>query len=138
MCALRLLHLLTPLHRRSARVITLSTSPISKFRAADDERRQAKRNKLAGKLTVEAKALADLKVERAAVEGVRRTVEADLGPVRYSGDAHRRRQRDGPPMVHSRGCAAARPGRGAVALRSDADTAVPRRKPARRKGRRAR
>ena len=34
-------------------------------------------------LTVEAKALADLKIEKAAVEGERRTVEADLGPLRY-------------------------------------------------------
>src|SRR5260221_6146963 len=34
-------------------------------------------------LTVEAKALADLKIEKAAVEGERRTVEADLGPVKY-------------------------------------------------------
>ena len=34
-------------------------------------------------LTVEAKALADLKIEKAAVEGERRKVEADLGPVRY-------------------------------------------------------
>jgi len=32
--------------------ITLSTSPISKLRAADDERRQTKRNSLADKLTV--------------------------------------------------------------------------------------
>jgi hypothetical protein len=32
---------------------------------------------------VEAKALADQKIEKAAVEAVRRTVEADLGPVRY-------------------------------------------------------
>jgi hypothetical protein len=32
---------------------------------------------------VEAKALADLKVEKAAIEGERRTVETDLGPVRY-------------------------------------------------------
>jgi hypothetical protein len=70
-------------HRRSVRVITLSTSPISKLRAADDERRQAKRDSLADKLTVEAKALADLKLERAAVEGERRMVEADLGPVKY-------------------------------------------------------
>ena len=62
---------------------TLSTSPISKLRTAEDERRQAKRNSLADELTVEAKALADLKVEKAAVEGERRTVEADLGPVRY-------------------------------------------------------
>jgi hypothetical protein len=43
----------------------------------------SKRNSLVDKLTVEAKALADLKVERAAVEGERRKVEADLGPVRY-------------------------------------------------------
>jgi hypothetical protein len=49
----------------------------------DDERRQAKRSSLADKLTVEAQALADLKIETAAVEGERRKVEADLGPVRY-------------------------------------------------------
>ena len=60
----------------------MSTSPISKLCAASDERRQGKRNSLAGKLTVEAKA-ADLKIEKAAVEGERRTVEADLGPVKY-------------------------------------------------------
>src|SRR6266446_8525989 len=46
-------------------------------------RRHAKRNNLADKLTVEAKALADLKIEKAAVEGERRKVEADLGPVKY-------------------------------------------------------
>jgi hypothetical protein len=46
-------------------------------------RREAERNSLADKLTVEAKALADLKIEKAAVAGERRTVEADLGPVRY-------------------------------------------------------
>jgi hypothetical protein len=80
---LRLVHLFTPPHRRSVRVITLSTSPISKLRAADDERRQAKRNNLAYKLTVQAKALADLKIEKAAVEGERRAVDTDLGPVRY-------------------------------------------------------
>jgi hypothetical protein len=49
--------------------ITLSTSPISKLRAADEERRQAKRLSLADKLTVEEKALADLKIEKAAVDG---------------------------------------------------------------------
>ena len=32
---------------------------------------------------VEAKALADLKMEKAAVEGERRKMEADLDPVRY-------------------------------------------------------
>jgi hypothetical protein len=61
----------------------LSASPISKLRTADDERRLAKRNSLADKLGAEARTLADLKVEKAAVEGERRTVEADLGPVRY-------------------------------------------------------
>jgi hypothetical protein len=55
----------------------------AKLRVAEDERRQAKRANLADKLTVEAKALADLKIEKAAVEGERRTIEADLGPVRY-------------------------------------------------------
>jgi hypothetical protein len=61
----------------------LSTSPIGKLRAAEDERRQAKRNSIADKLTVEGKVLADLKIEKAAVENERRAVEADLGPVRY-------------------------------------------------------
>jgi len=63
--------------------ITLSGSPVSRLGDADDERRQAMRNSLADKLTVEAKGLADLKVEKAAVEGERRKVEADLGPVKY-------------------------------------------------------
>src|SRR5258708_645345 len=54
----------------------------AKLRAADDERRQAERNSLADRLAVEAKARADLKIERAAVEG-ERTVEVDLGRVRY-------------------------------------------------------
>jgi hypothetical protein len=55
----------------------------AKLRTADDERRQAKRMSLADKLTVEAKALADLKIEKAKIDGERRTAEADLGPVRY-------------------------------------------------------
>jgi hypothetical protein len=55
---------------------------LSKLRAADDERRHTKRNSLADKLTVEAKALAELKIEKAAVDGERRTLEADLGPVK--------------------------------------------------------
>jgi len=80
---------------------------------------------------VEAKALADLKIENAAVEGERRTVEADLGPVRYLatliGADNGRSE-----MVHSRGCAAARSGRRGVALGSDADTIV---RPRRRAGR---
>jgi hypothetical protein len=55
----------------------------AKLRAADDERRQAKRTSLADKLTVEAKVLADLKIEKAKVDGDRKVAEADLGPVRY-------------------------------------------------------
>ena len=55
----------------------------AKLRAADDERRQAKRTSLADKLTVEAKALADLKIEKAKIDGDRKVTEADLGPVRY-------------------------------------------------------
>ena len=51
----------------------------AKLCAADDERRQAKRNSLADKLAVEAMVLADLKVKKVAVEAERRTVEADLG-----------------------------------------------------------
>jgi hypothetical protein len=43
-----------------------------------------KRNSLVDKLTVEAKVLGDLKIEKAAVDGERRKVaEADLGPLRY-------------------------------------------------------
>jgi hypothetical protein len=41
------------------------------------------RPRLGSGIAVETKALADLKIEKAAVEGERRTVEADLGPVRY-------------------------------------------------------
>ncbi len=59
----------------SFRAIPLSTSPISKLRAADDEQRQAKRNSLSDKLPVEAKVLANLKIEKAAVERERRAVE---------------------------------------------------------------
>jgi hypothetical protein len=55
----------------------------AKLRAADDERRQAKRTSLADKLAVEAKALAELKIEKAKVDGDRKVAEADLGPVRY-------------------------------------------------------
>jgi hypothetical protein len=55
----------------------------AKLRAADDERRQAKRTSLVDKLTAEAKVLADLKIEKAKADGERRTAEADLGPVRY-------------------------------------------------------
>jgi hypothetical protein len=55
----------------------------AKLHAADDERRQAKRTSLADKLTAEAKALAELKIEKAKVDADRKVAEADLGPVRY-------------------------------------------------------
>ena len=61
-------------------VIALSTSPICNLRAANGGRSSAS---LADKLTVEAKTLANLKIEKAAVEGERQKVEADLGPVKY-------------------------------------------------------
>ena len=47
-----------------------------------DEQRKA-RGDLAGQRIREAKTLADLKVEKANVDGERRIVEADLGPVKY-------------------------------------------------------
>src|SRR5258706_2719751 len=55
----------------------------SKLRAADDERRQAKRTSLADKLTVEAKTLPQPELEKAKVDGDRKVAEADLGPIRY-------------------------------------------------------
>jgi hypothetical protein len=55
----------------------------AKLRAADDERRQAKRTSLTDKLAVETKVIADLRIQKAKVDGERRTAEADLGPVRY-------------------------------------------------------
>jgi hypothetical protein len=48
---------------------------------ADQQRKN--RADLAATRQQEAKALADLKVERARVDGERKAVEADLGPVRY-------------------------------------------------------
>src|SRR5215831_19530402 len=47
-----------------------------------DEQRKA-RGDLAGQRIREAKTLADLKVEKANIDGERRIVEADLGPVKY-------------------------------------------------------
>src|SRR6266446_3634393 len=55
---------------------------VAELQAPRRGRRQAKRNSLADKLTVEAKILADLKIEKATVEGERRIIEADLGPVK--------------------------------------------------------
>jgi len=71
---------------RTASAISAQAAALAaaaKLRAADDERRQAKRTSLADKLMVEAKALADLKIEKAGAEGQRKVAEADLGPIRY-------------------------------------------------------
>jgi hypothetical protein len=71
---------------RTASAISAQAAALAaaaKLRAADDERRQAKRTSLADKLTVEAKALAGLQVERAKADGEKKVAEADLGPVRY-------------------------------------------------------
>jgi hypothetical protein len=54
-----------------------------KLCTAEEERWQAKRLSLADRLTVETKALADLQIEKAKIDGERRKVEADLGTVRY-------------------------------------------------------
>ncbi len=71
---------------RTASAISAQAAALAaatKLRAVDDERRQAKRTSLADKLTVEAKALADLKIEKAKVDGDKKVAEADLGPLRY-------------------------------------------------------
>jgi hypothetical protein len=118
--------------------ITLGGSPVSRLGDADDERRQAKRNSLADKLTVEAKALADLKVEKAAVEGERSTVEADLGPVKYLGTLLGRADEVVLRwLVHSRRGTAAGPGRGlapAVRYISALPERLRDRRPAKRNG----
>ncbi len=51
------------------------------MKLAEDQRRT--RGELVAQRITEAKALATLQVERAAVDGERKKVEADLGPVRY-------------------------------------------------------
>jgi hypothetical protein len=65
----------------SAQAAALVTA--AKLRAQDEERRQAKRNSLADKLTAEAKMLAELQVEKASIEGQRKVAEADMGPIRF-------------------------------------------------------
>lgn len=50
--------------------------------ALADQRHKA-RSDLATARVTEAKKLADLEVQKAAVDGERKAVEADLGPVRY-------------------------------------------------------
>src|SRR5215469_4433790 len=55
-------------------------------------------------------ALADLKVEKAKVDGERKAVEADLGPVRYLATLLGSTGEQTMRVVHPRGGAAARPG----------------------------
>jgi len=71
---------------RTAAAISAQAAALAaaaKLRAQDEERRRAKRAELAAQYTEEGKVLATLKIEKAAVDGERRTVDADLGPVRY-------------------------------------------------------
>jgi hypothetical protein len=101
----------------------MSTSLFTKLRAADDERRQAKRDSLAGKLTIEENALADLKVEKAKFDGDKKVVEADLARSAFWRAAWR--QRPGrAAVVHPYRGAAARPGRGVAVVGRDQDTVV--------------
>jgi hypothetical protein len=71
---------------RTASAINAQAAAVAaaaKLRVADDERRQAKRTSLADKLTTEAKTLAELRVDKAKIDGERKIADADLGPVRY-------------------------------------------------------
>ncbi len=73
--------------RRIAQIDSAVEKATSKGRAASamalaDQQRRA-RTELATERVREAKALATLEVEKAKVAGERRTVEADLGPVKY-------------------------------------------------------
>ena len=67
---MRLVHLFTP--PPSSFSSGHHLEHVADLQAPRRGRRQANRNSLADKLTVEAKALADLKIEKAAVEGERR------------------------------------------------------------------
>jgi len=51
------------------------------MRLADDQRKA--RADLAGQRTREARTLAELKIEKARVDGDKKVAEADLGPVRH-------------------------------------------------------
>ena len=75
------------LDRRIAQIDTAVEKATDRGRTAvamklADEQRKARAD-LAGQRIKEAKTLADLKVEKAGIDGQRRVAEADLGPVRY-------------------------------------------------------
>jgi hypothetical protein len=75
------------LDRRIAQIDKAVDTATSKGRtgsamALADQQRKT-RTELVAQRTNEAKALATLQVEKASVEGERKTIEADLGPVRY-------------------------------------------------------
>ena len=86
-----------------------------------DEQRKARAD-LAGQRTKEAQTLADLKVAKASIDGERRVVEADLGPI--SCDTARRRRSGRAAVLHPGHRPAARPGRGAVAARGGVGPAL--------------
>jgi uncharacterized coiled-coil protein SlyX len=75
------------LDRRIAQIDTAVEKATDRGRSAvamklADEQRKARAD-LAGQRIREAKTLADLKVEKAGIDGQRKVAEADLGPVRY-------------------------------------------------------
>src|SRR5215470_8445261 len=78
---------LADIDRRIAQIDSAVEKATSKGRTASamalaDQQRKT-RAELVAQRTSEAKTLAGLQVEKAGIEGERRTVEADLGPVRY-------------------------------------------------------
>jgi hypothetical protein len=77
----------TDLDRRIAQIDTTVEKATDRCRTAvamklADEQRKVRAD-LAGQRIKEAKTLADLKVEKAGIDGQRRVAEGDLGPVRY-------------------------------------------------------
>jgi hypothetical protein len=88
---------------------TAAVAATAKLRAADDQRRQAKRTSLADKLTTEAKTLAELRVDKAKIDEDLRC-GSGAGPVPV--DAIRRRQRDDIEVVRLNRGGASGPERG--------------------------
>jgi hypothetical protein len=81
-------------------------------------------NSLADRLAVEAKAFADLKIEKAVVDSQRRTVEDDLGPVLYLATLLGAGEEDMLRWFILILAVLLGPDGGAVALGGDADTVV--------------
>ena len=66
---------------RPSRRRQTAAAPLWQMKLAEEQRKA--RADLAGQRIREAKTLADLKVEKAGIDGQRKVAEADLGPVRY-------------------------------------------------------